>query len=109
MAKEEIRETIGYVREAETQVTVALQQPGLADSQRDLLNDLAETLRDLDAQLVLEDLKSCVTAFKEKAEQMNSLNKETQEKLQDLQDVSETVGKVAKAVNGLVKALDILV
>jgi flagellar motility protein MotE (MotC chaperone) len=109
MADTAIQEALDCVRDAESAVASALVDPRWTHSQRALLCDLAETLRDLDAQLVLEDLKSRATAFEEKADRMISLNKETQDKLQDLQEVSETVGKVAKAMNALVKAVKLVV
>lgn len=109
MANTEIRKTLQYVREAETEVNAALQQSGLTQAQRDLLDELAEALRDLDNQLVLDDLNAGAASLEEKAKQMARLNKQTQSKLKDLAKLAETVDKVAKAVDGLVKVFGILV
>ncbi|HBG07302.1 MAG: hypothetical protein A2075_15215 [Geobacteraceae bacterium GWC2_58_44] len=108
MANTEIRKTLQYVREAENEVTAALQQSGLTQSQRDLLDELADALRDLDNQLVLDDVNTSTAALEEKAKQMLRLNQDTREKLKELQKITETVEKVAKAVNGLVKVFGIL-
>lgn len=108
MSNTEIREALDRIREAESQVTAALQQPGLTQSQRDLLFDLAEMLRDMDNRQVLEELKADTAAFERKANQMVALSNEAQEQLKDLQQLAETVELVAKAVNGLVKAFKIV-
>lgn len=109
MANGEIGEALDHVREAESAVSAALTESGLTPHQREILDHLAETLRDLDARLVLAELKSEATAFGAKARQLIALNQETQEKLQGLQKVAESVEKVAKAVNGLVKAFGVVV
>ena len=107
MANTEVRETLQYVRDAESEITAALQQSGLTRIQRDLLDELGDALRDLDNQLALEDLSGKTDDMEKKAKNIARLNQETQEKLKKLQKVADTVEKVAKAVDGIVKVLEV--
>ena len=109
MADTDIETTLHLVREAERSVTAALRQSGLTQTQRDQLDELAETLRDLDNQLALGEISAKTAEFERNAEDMARLEQKTQAELQKLQEVAAAVGKAAQAVNALAKVVGVLV
>jgi hypothetical protein len=109
MAEIDIETTLHSVREAERSVTAALRQSGLTQNQRDLLDELAETLRDLDNQLALGEISTKTAEFERKAVDMARLDQKTQVELQKLQKVAAAVEKAAQAVNARAKVFGVLV
>jgi len=109
MAHTEIRNALQYVRDAESEVAKALDKSRLPKPQRELLGDVADSLRELDDLLVTIDLNESIDELEEKSKELQSINKQVQKKLGDLKKVAQTVDDVAKAVDALVKAFGILV
>jgi chromosome segregation ATPase len=108
MANTEIRTTLRYVREAENEVANALDKSGLPKQQRNLLGDVADSLRELDDLLVTIDLNESIDDLAEKSKEMQAINKQVQKKIGDLKKVAQTIDAVAKAVDALVKAFGLL-
>jgi hypothetical protein len=109
MANTEIRNALKIVREAENAVTDALDKPDLTQKQRDLLDELSDSLRDLDTLLVMIDLNKSIDRLEGESNKLTDLNKRTQKSLGQLTKVAKTVDTAAKGIDALVKAFSILV
>ncbi len=108
MANTEIRNALQYVRKAEEEILEVLKQPGLNQSERDLLDEVSDIMRDLDNLLVKIDLSKEIDTLKEKSEELSKLNKRTNKELKKIKKISEVINKAATAIDALVKAFDIL-
>lgn len=109
MANTEIINALRYVRDAEDAIAKALDKSGLPEPKRNLLGDVADSLRELDDLLVTIDLKESIDDLKKKSAKIQQINKQVQDKIGDLKKVAQTVADVATAVDALVKAFGILV
>ena len=109
MANTEIINALRCVRNAEDAVAKVLDKPGLPKSQRNLLGDVADSLRELDDLLVTIDLKQSIDDLKKKSVEIQKINVQVQDEIGDLKKVAQKVADVATAVDALVKAFDILV
>ncbi len=108
MANTEIRNALRLVHEAETAVREALNQP-LTERQLDDLTELFKLLVDLDDTLVIIDLNTSIDQLEQKSKGLSELIKKTKQSLEELKHIAVVVDKVAKAIDGLVQAVKILI
>jgi flavin-binding protein dodecin len=109
MANTEIRKVLKHVREAEAAVAHELKQSGLTTPERKLLDQLSDSLRDLDNLLLIIDLNKSIDKLDKMSQRLRGLNRRTRQTLARLQKVAETVDTTANVVDALVKAFGILV
>ncbi|MFH1076313.1 MAG: hypothetical protein V1753_05645 [Pseudomonadota bacterium] len=95
---------LNLVREAEDIVTDTLEKPGLTPSQRIILNDLSDVLRETDNLLLLNDLNESIEELKVKSKKLESINGQIKKQIKNLEKVSDKVAVAAKAIDAIVKA-----
>lgn len=108
MANTEKVKALKLVRQAEDAVTDALDISGLNKTQRKLLDELSDYLRDLDYFLVMSELKDNIAQLKEKSKRIKTLNNRTKKQIDKLKDVAEAIDKTAGAIGALAQAIAIL-
>jgi hypothetical protein len=96
------------VRAAEKAIADILKQSGLTQPVRDFLDDILDSLRDLDNLLMKADLDQSVEVLKEKSKALSELNSRADGELKGLKNISAGVNKAATAVAALVKAFGML-
>jgi hypothetical protein len=108
MANTEVRKVLQLVREAENAVGDALDAGELTEAQRAVLDRTQDKLRELDNLLVLEDLTQSLTKLKKASTTVVALNQKVKKEIAKFKAIVEAVAKVAKGVEALVKAFEIL-
>lgn len=108
MANTEILNALKLVRTTEDAVTKALDRSGLKPDQREVLENLADVLNDLDTFLLTVDLKTSVTDLEEKADKLTELNKQAQKSLAKLTKLADVINDVAVGIDGLTQAFKTL-
>ncbi len=108
MANTEKVSILKIIREAETNVTNTLDEPGLTLQQRKILDDLSDVLREIDNLVLLNELKDSIEVLKEKSKALKSINKRIKSKIEQLEEVADWVENAAKAIDATVKAFGIL-
>ena len=109
MANTEKIVILKQVREIESTVTDTLGRPGLAQRQRDALDDLSVVLRDIDKMILLNELNDCIDDLKDKSKKLKNINGRIKRQIGQLEDVSAKVEQVSKAIDAVVKAFGILI
>ena len=109
MANTERLNVLKQVREAENSVTDTLNKPGLTTPQRKILDDLSDTLREIDNLLLLNELKDSVAELKSKSIKLTTINKQTKKQIEKLKEVADKVDKAAKGIDAIVKAFGLFV
>ena len=104
MANTEIRNALQILRQAEESVTDSLEQSGLTQEARDLLNEALDVLRDVDNLLVKIDLSQGAKDLEEKSGELSKLNNRVKAELAGLKNIADVVDKASTAVDALVKA-----
>jgi hypothetical protein len=108
MANTEKINVLKQVREAENAVTDTLDKQGLTSSQRKILDDLSDILREIDNLLLLYELNESIEELKSKSKGLKSINNRIKKQIDKLEDVADKVGKVATAIDAIIKAFGIL-
>jgi hypothetical protein len=108
MANTDTTNALNCVRAAEKAIADILKQSGLTQPVRDFLDDIMDTLRDLDNLLMKADLDQSIDVLKGKSKALSELNSRAEEQLKTLKNISAVVDKAATAVDILVKAFGML-
>ena len=109
MANTEIVALLKIIREAEYFVADELLKSGLTHRKRDILEDFAEILSDLDNALVISKLNDCLEDLRSNSGKLKNLNRRIKRKIEGLGKIAGHVDKVAKGTDAIVKATTILI
>jgi hypothetical protein len=108
MANTDTTNALDCVRAAEKAISDRLKQSGLTQPVRDFLDDILDSLRDLDNLLMKADLDQSIDVLNEKSKALSELDSRTGEELKGLKNISAVIDKAATAVDALVKAFGTL-
>ena len=109
MANTEKINVLKIVREAENIVTDTLKKTGLTNPQRGILDELSDTLREIDNLLLLNELKGSTEKLKSISSKLKTINNRTKKQIDKLKDVADKVDKAAKGIDAIVKAFELFV
>jgi methyl-accepting chemotaxis protein len=108
MANTDTTKALEDVRAAEKAISDILKQSGLTQPVRGFLNDILDSLRDLDNLLMKADLDQSIDVLKQNSKALSELNSRADERLKGLKNISAGVNKASTAVDALVKAFGFL-
>lgn len=108
MTQAQLESAIAGVREAQSEVTALLAESGFTSDQREVLDELSDSLRDLEACLVLADLKERAARLDACSTKAKDACDEAKQSIAKVERAVKRIDQVAKAVDKAVKVVKVV-